>query len=167
MTIKLLKPYTEIERCDFIVENNHNNALRIEETEIALFALKDCECLQDNEIVDISDTSAYKNKIRLQQIEIELTQADFDYQLVLDTPVEYTNGFLYKPSYVENYALLIASGVSPFVIWDSTELNSVSMAIEELIALAAFLKNIAEPAFQARKIARKALLEEKAQLENS
>lgn len=163
---KLLKPYTELERTDFIVENNHNKGLRIEETETALYALKDSEILQNDEILDISDTTEYKNKIRLIEIGAELIKADSDYQIVLDTPVEYTNSFSYKPGYIESYALLIASGVNPLIIWDSTELNSVSMTIEELIALTAFLKNLAEPAFQTRKTIRKLLIEEKAELEN-
>ena len=166
MTNKLLKPYTDMQKADFIVENNHNHGLRIEETETALFALKDSEVLQDGEIIDISDTDEYKNKIRIVEIESELIKADSDYQEVLETSIQYTNSLFYKPRYIENYALLIASGVVPLTIWDSSELNAVSMNIDQLTALTVFLKNIAEPAFQTRKTIRKALLEEKAQLEN-
>lgn len=166
MTNKLIKPYTNEDKIDFIVENNHNNGLRIEETETALFALEDFEIVQNDQIIDISGSGEYKNKIRLNQIESELIKADSDYQIMLNTPVKYTNDFYYKPSYVESYALLIASGVGPLTIWDAVELNSVSMTIEELTELTAFLKNIAEPAFQARKIARKTLLEEKSELGN-
>lgn len=166
MTNKLLKPFLEIEKIDFIVENNHSKSLKIEETETALFALKDNEIVQENEVIDISESTEFKNKIKLKKIEIGLSKADLDYQTVLETSVEYTNGFCYKPSYIESYALLISSGVGPLLIWDSTELNSVTMTIEELAALTTFLKNVAEPAFQTRKNTRKALLEQKYALNN-
>lgn len=35
----LNKPYTDKERCDFIVENNHNNGYEIQDTEEALLAI--------------------------------------------------------------------------------------------------------------------------------
>ena len=38
MSYKLEKPYTEQERMDFIVEQNHNNSYEIKETETALEA---------------------------------------------------------------------------------------------------------------------------------
>ena len=117
-----------------------------------------------NNELTTTPTDGYKNKTRLAEIDKELTQADVTYQTVLNTPVKYTNGYTYLPSYVDSYALLIASGVSPLTIWDSTELNSVSMTTAELTALSTFLKDIAEPAFQTRKTTRKALLTEKATL---
>lgn len=49
MSYKLEKPYTEIERADFIVLHNHQNNRKIEETETALFALEDNEVMVDGE----------------------------------------------------------------------------------------------------------------------
>ena len=49
MSYKLEKPYTEIERADFIVLHNHQNNRKIEETETALFALEDNEIMVDGE----------------------------------------------------------------------------------------------------------------------
>lgn len=101
---------------------------------------------------------------RLTGINDELMKIDITYQNTLNTPVVYTNGFTYKPTYINGYALLIASGVSPMDIWDSSELSSVSMTTSELTELTLFLKSIAEPAFQTRKLSRKPLLEERAKL---
>ena len=49
MSYKLEKPYTEIERADFIVLHNHQNNRKIEETDKALFALEDNEIMVDGE----------------------------------------------------------------------------------------------------------------------
>ena len=49
MSYKLEKPYTEIERADFIVLHNHQNNRKIEETETALFALEDNEIMVNGE----------------------------------------------------------------------------------------------------------------------
>lgn len=121
--------------------------------------------VQNGQLVDISQTPEYSTKKRLIAIENELRKADADYEAMLSTPVVYpVNGLAYKPSYVDSYALLIVSGMGPFVIWDSTELNEKLMTATELTGLAIFLKKIAEPAFQARKDIRKKLLLEKAEL---
>lgn len=47
MSYQLLKPYTMQQKTEFIVEYNHEQGLRIEETEIALYALEDNEIMQD------------------------------------------------------------------------------------------------------------------------
>jgi hypothetical protein len=51
MSYKLLKPYTKQERIDFILEYNRKKGLRIEETELALFALEENEIIVGNEAV--------------------------------------------------------------------------------------------------------------------
>lgn len=65
MTNILLKDenYNETKREDFIVENNHNKGLRIEEAEDRLYALQPYEIVQNNQIVDISSTPEYLAKI--------------------------------------------------------------------------------------------------------
>jgi len=47
MSYKLEKPYTDVQKTDFIVEYNHNQGLDIEETETALFALEANEIMVD------------------------------------------------------------------------------------------------------------------------
>ena len=47
MSYILEKPYSESEKIEFIVEYNHNKGLRIEETEIALYALEVNEIMVD------------------------------------------------------------------------------------------------------------------------
>ena len=49
MSYKLIKPYTEKQRADFVVNYNHKLGLNIEETPDALFALEKNEILLDNE----------------------------------------------------------------------------------------------------------------------
>lgn len=43
----LNKPYTDKQRMDFIVEYNHRKGLKIEETSSCLYALEDCEILEN------------------------------------------------------------------------------------------------------------------------
>lgn len=47
MSYILEKPYSEKEKIEFIVKYNHNKGLRIEETEIALYALEANEIMVD------------------------------------------------------------------------------------------------------------------------
>lgn len=49
MSYKLKKPYTEEQYADFVVEHNHNNGRKIEETITALFALERNEIMKDGE----------------------------------------------------------------------------------------------------------------------
>ena len=123
----------------------------------------------EKEIVYINDEFRFKEdvlkEIRLQEIEQELAQVDRLYEITMNTPILYTNGHYYKPRYVqESYVLLLAADIFPITIWDSTELNSVEMAKNDLLILSMFLKGIAEPAFQERKTNRLSLLLEKEEL---
>ena len=52
MSYRLEKPYSEDEKLNFIVENNHNKGLVIEESETALYALEAWEKLVDGEVID-------------------------------------------------------------------------------------------------------------------
>ena len=47
MSYKLEKPYTDIQRADFIVNYNHKQNLMIEETDNALYALEENEMMQN------------------------------------------------------------------------------------------------------------------------
>ena len=78
MSYKLDKPYTEKEKQNFIVEYNHNQGLKIEETETALYALEINEIMIDNEpAVDPSweEKQAQIERERIQ--ELAMTRSDF------------------------------------------------------------------------------------------
>lgn len=49
MSYKLQKPYTDNQKVDFIVKYNHEQGLRIYETEAAIFALEKNEIMQIND----------------------------------------------------------------------------------------------------------------------
>ena len=76
---KLEKPLSIQERADFIVEYNHNKGLRIEETDLAMYALEAWELLEGDEVVDNTDAwqeeQAQKEKERIQ--ELSMTRSDF------------------------------------------------------------------------------------------
>lgn len=50
MSYELKKPYTDEERLNFIVRYNHQDGLRIEETELYLFALEENEIMGKKEV---------------------------------------------------------------------------------------------------------------------
>lgn len=52
MSYKLEKPLSIEERTNFIVEYNHNQSLRVEETELAMYALEEWEELVGDEVID-------------------------------------------------------------------------------------------------------------------
>ena len=50
MCYEIKKPITDKEKADFIVEYNHNQGLKIEDTEMFLFALEPDEIMGEKEI---------------------------------------------------------------------------------------------------------------------
>ncbi|MBR1943231.1 hypothetical protein IJ843_05810 [bacterium] len=69
MSYKLQKPYTEMERINFIVKYNHEKNLEIEETENALYALEENEIMENDEpVVD----SEYETKLSERKKEEQL-----------------------------------------------------------------------------------------------
>lgn len=121
--------------------------------------------IQDHLLVDISETDDYKKKKKIEELDKRLYEIDNEYRCLMDSPVNFKNGYSYKPSYLNDYALLIATDVFPINIWDSSEINQIQMNKEELLELSLFLKEIGEPAFQKRKAERASVLREKIQLE--
>ena len=55
MSYSLEQPYTNEDRMNFIIINNHNAGLRIEETANAIYALEAWEKLVDGEIIDYTE----------------------------------------------------------------------------------------------------------------
>lgn len=80
MSYKLEKPYTENERMDFIVTYNHNQGLRIEETELALYALEAWELLEGDEVIDNKEAweEEQEQKERERIAKLFLTGADVE-----------------------------------------------------------------------------------------
>ena len=75
---ELFKPYTEEQRLDFIVEYNHNQGLRIEDTEMFLFALEPNEIMGEKEIeIDVPEFDDDGKPIMI-EIEEEITVIDYD-----------------------------------------------------------------------------------------
>lgn len=96
-------------------------------------------------VLDEDDTPEYQN-----------------YKNKLNEPVQYKNGFYYKPKWAEKvYEELIERGMKfaqlfPMRIYDATEKyeNSVEMTLEELIELTLFLAGIQEQYFKEYKQAK-------------
>ena len=80
MSYKIDKPLSIQERADFIVEYNHNKGLRIEETDLALYALEAWELLEGDSVID--NTEAYEAEQAQKEAEriakLYLTGADVE-----------------------------------------------------------------------------------------
>lgn len=78
MCYELKKPITDTQRADFIVEYNHNQGLRIEDTEMFLFALEPDEIMGEKEIeIDVPDFDEDGNPIMI-DVEETITVIDYD-----------------------------------------------------------------------------------------
>ena len=180
MSYKLEKPYTDEERNNFIARYNQDcfqegYNCTIKETDEAIFAVEDNEiCDEKTQQPKINEN--YEKEKRLGEIEMELKQADEIYQTQLNTPVEFTNTHLYKPIWVDDgtYTKLITglqAGVVTFpqIIWDATELekNAVKMEQTEFMTLCMFLSQKQQEFFNARKLKKSQLLEEKQEIKES
>lgn len=64
---KIEKPLSIQERADFIVEYNHNKGLKIEETDLAMYALEAWELLEGDEVID--NTEAWEAEQELKERE--------------------------------------------------------------------------------------------------
>ena len=90
MSYKLEKPYTEEQRADFIVEYNHQQGLKIEETETALIALEANELIIDGEVQIDSDYESKQDEIekqaKLQELKKQLDDLDKKHIRVMCEP---------------------------------------------------------------------------------
>jgi len=141
--------YVDIDYSDFILNNDRFS-------------------IENNEIVDLEQTTEYQNKKRIEEIKEELEQLDKLYYLASQSPVEF-EGHNYKFEWTSLYQGILQSGILPVKIWDMTELeeNAVIMDEQTLQRLQNRLLEYQETAFQTKKEARSILLFEKNNLENS
>ena len=74
MSYKIEKPLSIQERADFIVEYNHNKGLKIEETDLAMYALEPWELLEGDEVIDNTEAwqaeQAQKERERIAQLKL-------------------------------------------------------------------------------------------------
>lgn len=77
---KIEKPYTSKQKVDFIVKYNHNQGLRIEETESILYALEPWEELKGNEVINNKEAweKEREEKERKRILMLSLTAADVE-----------------------------------------------------------------------------------------
>lgn len=82
---KLNKPYTSKQKADFIVRHNHNQGLRIEETENALYALEPWKELKGDEVIDNKEAweKEQEEKERERIANLSLTRGDVFEALIL------------------------------------------------------------------------------------
>ena len=170
MGYTLNKPFTDIQRADFVCEHQ---GLNYYEDDNCIIMYLNSESVIDGVVTDISQTPEYIAEQRLKEIDQELIQAEQYYTSALDTPITYTNDKQYKPKWAEQtYVNLLTAGsimptLFPRKIWDATELeeNAVEMTVQELTALTVFLANKSNELFDNKKNKINALLLEKAELE--
>ena len=68
---RLNKPYTEKQRCDFIVKNNHQSGYEIQETDDALLAIY-------NEPLPPTEEEQRENRARAYQAEVDPLMAEYN-----------------------------------------------------------------------------------------
>ena len=68
MSYKLEKPYTDMQRADFIVQYNHNMGLNIEETENGIYALLENEYINEAGEAAVDSNYAIEKAQKRQQI---------------------------------------------------------------------------------------------------
>ena len=120
---ELKQPYTENERINFIVEQNHKNGYTIEETDKALIAWGDT----DEEQLNISKTNKYNEINNGARIYLESGEALFEIEE--GKHIEATDGNIAKLS---AYALSFMTGVQEVVYWNTKEDETIALNQEQL-----------------------------------
>ena len=120
---KLNKPYTEKQRIDFIVENNHQLGYEIQETETALEAWGKT----DEEKLTIAKTNKYNEINNGARIYLESGEALFE--VAEGKHIEATDGNIAKLS---AYALSFMTGVQSEVYWNTKEDETIALNQEQL-----------------------------------
>lgn len=120
---ELLKPYTNKQRTDFIVQQNHRNGYTIEETDKALIAWGKTDEENLNEI----KTSKYNEINNGARIYLESGNALFEIEE--GKHIEATDGNIAKLS---AYALSFMTGVQEVVYWNTKEDETIALNQEQL-----------------------------------
>lgn len=120
---KLNKPYTNKQRTDFIVQQNHRNGYTIEETDKALIAWGKTDEENLNEV----KTSKYNEINNGARIYLESGEALFE--VAEGKHIEATDGNIAKLS---AYALSFMTGVQSEVYWNTKEDETIALNQEQL-----------------------------------
>lgn len=121
----LEKPYTEEQRIDFIVENNHNLGYEIIETEVALEAWGK----NDVELLEQAKEDKYQEALTGARDYIENEAA---YQFDANNSIEATDGNIGK---MTAYALGFQTGTIETVAWTSKEDNILILNAEDVLRI--------------------------------
>ena len=120
---ELLKPYTNKQRTDFIVQQNHRNGFTIEETDKALIAWGKT----DEEKLDEAKIYKYNEINNGARIYLESGNALFEIEE--GKHIEATDGNIAKLS---AYALSFMTGVQSEVYWNTKEDKTIALNQEQL-----------------------------------
>lgn len=116
-----------------------------------------------NDQFKIVENPQYAILQQLNSLNSDYNAADTTYQNVLETPVQFTNGKMYKPKWIDDntYPKILTGALAgavqfPIEIWDATQLkeNMVSMDQTTFGQLCVFLTTIQMAAFDTRKNAQ-------------
>lgn len=92
MAYRLVKPYSETQKIEFIVEHNHKKGLRIEETENCIFALEDNEIMNNGEPVVDEAYEEKQNQIEANRVKLlSMTKLDFFKYVLAPAGIEYSD----------------------------------------------------------------------------
>lgn len=120
---ELKKPYTEVQKRDFIMENNRKKGYEIRETDKALQALY----YTDEEQLNIAKTNKYNEINNGARIYLESGEALF--KIEEGKHIEATDGNIAKLS---AYALSFMTGVQSEVYWNTKEDETIALNQEQL-----------------------------------
>ena len=120
---ELKKPYTEVQKRDFIMENNRKKGYEIRETENELQAWY----YTDEEQLNIAKTNKYNEINNGARIYLESGEALFEIEE--GKHIEATDGNIAKLS---AYALSFMTGVQSEVCWNTKEDETIALTQEQL-----------------------------------
>ena len=120
---ELKKPYTEVQKRDFIMENNRKKGYEIRETENELQAWY----YTDEEQLNIAKTNKYNEINNGARIYLESGEALFE--VAEGKHIEATDGNIAKLS---AYALSFMTGVQSEVYWNTKEDETIALNQEQL-----------------------------------
>lgn len=105
--------------------------------------------IKNKELVDISGTQEYQNKVNIKKYQ-ELIMAEKEkYDTFLNTPVKFNNA-LYLPRYLDDYCKLQLRSF-PQEIWDYSGLNSKLMSQKDFMLLKNYLEDLVNSAYKEKK----------------
>ena len=143
---------TKLNTVSKIVEDKHIHHYEIiisEEQYKDLMANPDKYEVRDNELVDISGTQSYQNKVNIAKYEDLIRAAKEKYDLFLSSPVKYSGSY-YLPRYLDDYEKLQFRAF-PQEIWDAKGTSSKLMTKNDFIGLKTFLEDLVNKAYKEKK----------------